>query len=216
MHREIEPSILYFGTPVVVVSTLNADGSTNIAPISSAWWLGWNCMLGLGQSSQTAKNLLREHECVLNLPSTQLVGAINRLAKLTGADPVPPHKQAMGYHHDPRKFQTAELTELASAVVRPQRILECPVQLEAVLENGREFGRGPNRRAGCWAFEIRIIRVHVEESLIASGTENHIDPDKWRPLIMNFCRFYGLTAQIHESTLAEIPEEVYRPALHMS
>ena len=69
MHIPIEPSILYFGTPVVLVSTLNPDGSPNVAPISSAWWLGWNCMLGMGARSQTPQNLLRERECVLNLPS---------------------------------------------------------------------------------------------------------------------------------------------------
>jgi flavin reductase (DIM6/NTAB) family NADH-FMN oxidoreductase RutF len=60
MHLAIEPSILYFGTPVVLVSTLNEDQTLNIAPMSSAWWLGWNCMLGLGSSSQTARNLIRE------------------------------------------------------------------------------------------------------------------------------------------------------------
>ena len=216
MHREIEPSILYFGTPVAVVSTLSADGSTNIAPTSSAWWLSWNCMLGLGASSQTARNLLRERECVINLPSAQLVGAINRLAKLTAADPVPPHKQAMGYRHEPQKFQTAGLTGIESTIVRPRRILECPVQLEAVLENAHPFGQGPGRDAGGWAFEVRIVRAHIEENLIIPGTHNHIDPDKWRPLLMSFCRFYGLTEQIHESTLAEIPEAAYRPAPHMS
>jgi flavin reductase (DIM6/NTAB) family NADH-FMN oxidoreductase RutF len=216
MHREIEPSILYFGTPVVVISTLNSSGSTNIAPMSSAWWLGWNCMLGLGQSSQTARNLLRERECILNLPSDDLVGSVNRLAKLTGTDPVPPHKQAMGYRHEPDKFRTAGLTPIPSTTVRPQRVLECPIHLEAVLENAHMFGNGPERAAGCWAFEVRIVRVHVDEKLIAPGTGNHIDPDVWRPLVMSFCRFYGLTTQVHESTLAEIPEEAYRPAQHMS
>jgi flavin reductase (DIM6/NTAB) family NADH-FMN oxidoreductase RutF len=63
----MEPSILYFGTSVVLLSTLNEDGTANLAPISSAWWLGWNCMLGLGAKGQTAQNLLREKECVLNL-----------------------------------------------------------------------------------------------------------------------------------------------------
>ena len=29
MHRPIDPAILYFGTPVVLVSTLNPDGSPN-------------------------------------------------------------------------------------------------------------------------------------------------------------------------------------------
>jgi hypothetical protein len=32
--RTIEPKILYFGTPVALVSSLNEDGTTNLAPIS--------------------------------------------------------------------------------------------------------------------------------------------------------------------------------------
>ena len=40
MHKTIEPSILYFGTPVVLISTLNEDGTSNLAPISSVFWLG--------------------------------------------------------------------------------------------------------------------------------------------------------------------------------
>jgi flavin reductase (DIM6/NTAB) family NADH-FMN oxidoreductase RutF len=38
-HIVCEPSILYFGTPVVVISE-NEDGSANLAPMSSAFWLG--------------------------------------------------------------------------------------------------------------------------------------------------------------------------------
>ncbi len=30
MHISSEPAILYFGTPVVVVSTLNGDGTPNV------------------------------------------------------------------------------------------------------------------------------------------------------------------------------------------
>src|SRR3979490_3245615 len=133
MHLAIEPSILYFGTPVVLISTLNEDQTLNIAPMSSAWWLGWNCMLGLGSSSQTARNLIREKECVLNLPSVTQVGAVDRLARLTGADPVPPHKVAMGYRHEKNKLQISGLSSSNSRVVRTERIDQCPIQLEAVL-----------------------------------------------------------------------------------
>jgi hypothetical protein len=38
-----------------------------------------------------------------------------------------------------------------------------------------------------------------------------LDPDKWRPLIMSFQRFYGLAPeQLHESHLGRIPEKAYR------
>src|SRR6266571_9132016 len=59
VHKTIEPTILYFGTPVALISSLNPDGSPNLGPMSSAWWLGWSCMLGLGQMGQTSDNLIR-------------------------------------------------------------------------------------------------------------------------------------------------------------
>ena len=39
-HVAISPEILYFGTPVAVISSLNADGTTNLAAMSSFWALG--------------------------------------------------------------------------------------------------------------------------------------------------------------------------------
>jgi hypothetical protein len=51
---------------------------------------------------------------------------------------------------------------------------------------------------------------------LVPGTENRVDPDKWRPLIMSFCQFYGLGERIAYSTLAEIPEAAYRPVAHMA
>lgn len=216
MHISVEPSILYFGTPVVLLSTLNIDGTTNIAPMSSAWWLGWNCMLGLGAKGHTAQNLLREKECVINLPSAGLVSKVNRLAKLTGSDPLPPHKVRMGYRHEKNKLEVADLTACDSDLVQAKRVCECPVQLEAVLEMVHSFGHRPDKDPGALAFEMRIVRAHIDDSILMEGIENHIDPDKWRPLIMSFCHFYGLGERLHPSTLAEIPEEMYRPVEHMT
>ena len=39
--------------------------------------------------------------------------------------------------------------------------------------------------------------------------------DLWCPLLMSFCRFYGLGEEVISSRLAEIPEQAYRPAAHM-
>ena len=215
MHMNVEPSILYFGTPVTLLSSLNDDESANIAPMSSVWWLGWNCMLGLGAKGHTAQNLIREKECVLNLPAASLVDHVNRLARLTGSDPVPPHKQAMGYKHERAKFTVAGLTPVASELVKPPRIAECPVQLEAVLEATHPFGTRPDKPTTALAFEMRIVRAHIDESILVDGQPNHVDPNKWRPLLMSFCQFYGLGERIGYSTLAEIPEESYRPVPHM-
>jgi flavin reductase (DIM6/NTAB) family NADH-FMN oxidoreductase RutF len=215
MKIPVEPSILYFGTPVVLISTLNEDASLNVAPMSSAWWLGWNCMLGLGAKGHTAHNLLREKECVLNLPSVNQVAAVNSLARTTGSDPVPPHKVTMGYRHEKDKLDIANLTTEPSRSVRPARVAECPVQLEAVLETVHPFGTRPDKDPNALAFEVRIVAAHIDPSLLMAEAKHRVDPDKWRPLIMSFCRFYGLGAEVFESTLAEIPESAYRPVAHM-
>ena len=212
MHRTVEPAILYFGTPVVLVSSQNEDGSPNIAPMSSAWWLGWSCVLGFGARSKTPANILRTGECVLNLPSVEQVGAVDRLARLTGSNPVPPHKVAMGYRYEPDKLGAAGLTAMPSETVSPPRLRECPVQLEATLEDAHPILARDEARGGkLLALEVRIRRVHVEEGLLMEGHESRIDPLKWRPLIMSFQQFFGLAeGTVHGSRLAEIPESMYR------
>jgi flavin reductase (DIM6/NTAB) family NADH-FMN oxidoreductase RutF len=212
MHQLSDPAILYFGTPVVLVSTLNEDGSPNLAPMSSAWWLGKSCMLGFGARSKTPINLRRTRECVLNLPSVDQVGAVDKLARLTGSDPVPPHKQAMGYRHERDKFGVADLTPTPSLDVGAPRVRECPVQLEAVLEGEHHLAeRDIERRGALIALEVRIVRVHLDESILMEGDANRVDPTAWRPLIMSFCQFFGLGEMVHSSRLAEIPESAYRP-----
>jgi flavin reductase (DIM6/NTAB) family NADH-FMN oxidoreductase RutF len=200
-HRTIDPSILYLGTPVVLISTRNADGTTNLAPISSAWWLGKTGVIGMGTRSHTVENLRREGECVLSVPSVDLVTEVNRLALTTGSDPMPGYKDVMGFEHVRDKFARAGLTEIASEVVLPPRVAECPIQLEGTVSSITEVGDPQDHTA---AIEVRIVRTHVHESILAPGHRHHIDPDKWRPLIMNFLEFYGLGSQVHPSRLAEV------------
>ncbi|MEV5885096.1 flavin reductase family protein [Streptomyces sp. NPDC052020] len=207
----IEPGILYFGTPVVLLATANEDGTPNLAPMSSAFWLGWRGVLGLGAASQTARNLLRTRECVLNLPSDSLAPAVDRLALTTGSDPVPPRKHARGYRHVADKFERAGLTPVPSETVEPPRAGECPVALEAVVEAVHPIGEDDEALRGkILTFEVRVQRVHVHEAIRAEGAADRIDPDRWRPLIMSFQHFYGLGPRVHPSTLASIPERLYR------
>ncbi|HVU69499.1 MAG TPA: flavin reductase family protein [Ktedonobacteraceae bacterium] len=198
MHKVIEPKILYFGTPVVLISTRNVDGSANLAPMSSAWWLNQSCMLGMSARSQTVENLLREGEGVLNLPSADLVGAVDRLALTTGRDPVPDYKEAIGYRYERDKFGLAGLTPLAADLVKAPLVAECPLQLEARVELVHDFDA---QDSSIRAIEMRILRVHIDERLLVPGTRNYIDPEKWQPLIMNFCEFFGLSGKIHPSRL---------------
>lgn len=210
-HTSIEPGILYFGTPVVLISTENEDGSVNLAPISSAFWLGWRGVLGIGTRSQTTRNMLRTGEGVLNLPSDALAPAVDRLALTTGSDPVPPRKRERGYFHVADKFGRAGLTAVPSETVAPPRVAECPVAMEVVVEAAHPIAEADaSQRGAVVAIEVRVQRVFVHEAVRLPGTDDHIDPDAWRPLIMSFQKLYGLGPQVHPSTLARIPERLYR------
>lgn len=209
----IDPAILYFGTPVVLIGSSNADGSCNLAPMSSAWWVGWRCMLGLASNSKTTENIRRSGECVLNLPSAAQVGAVDRLARTTGSDPVPPGKLRRGYRFEPDKFGISGLTPMRGETVSAPRALECPVQIEAKLVHVHHMAEDDAVwRGNLVALELRVARVHAHPELLMEGHFNRIDPDKWRPLIMSFQQFYGLApGKLARSELAEIPEAFYRP-----
>ncbi|MFC9973047.1 flavin reductase family protein [Spirillospora sp. NPDC127200] len=199
MHVVPDLKVLYFGTPVVLIGSRNPDGTANLAPMSSAWWLGQYCMLGLGNSAQTTANLLRERECVLNLAPSSMVGAVDRLAMTTGRAAVPEHKAAQGYRYEPDKFAAAGLTEQKAELVAAPRVAECPIQLECRLVAHHPF-EGPSVSAT--AFQVEVLRAHVEEELVIPGT-HHVDPLGWDPLIMKFCEFFGEGRVVHSSRLAE-------------
>ena len=213
MHHSHEPAILYFGTPVVLISTMNEDGSVNLAPMSSIFWLGWRCMIGLAATSRTTENILRTRECVLNLPSADMAGAVNRLALTTGSTPVPDGKAKRGYVHCADKFSRARLSAQESDIVAAPRVRECPVQLEATLEATHQMAQA-DWPGGAQCFELRILRAHIEESIMMKGETDRVDPELWRPLIMSFQKFYGLGPQLEPSILAQVPETIYRTPDH--
>lgn len=139
-------------------------------------------MLGLGSMGQTSDNLIRTRECVINLPSVEQVTQVDRLALTTGKDPVPEKKLGWGYRYEHDKFAEAGLTPMASLDVLPPRIAECPVQMEGVVHELRPFGKNVSANA----FEVHMVKLHVEELLLmGDGSRPHIDPEKWRPLIMS-------------------------------
>src|ERR1700685_122110 len=191
--RTIEPKILYFGTPVALISSLNEDGTTNLAPMSSFWALGWTLMLGLLDETKTAENLERHPECVVNLPSPDMWREVEKLAPLTGKDPVPEIK-AKQFRFEPHKFEAAGLTAMASEVVKPMRARECPVHLEArVTKMHRLEGKRLKQVGGGLAAEVEIVRVHVASDFVLEN--KYIDPAKWSPLIYNFRHYFRLGEQ---------------------
>lgn len=176
-------------------------------------------MLGLGAISQSTINLIRTKQCVLNLASDNMTGAINALARTTGSPEILTaqpgegykyFKRMNGYEYVPDKFGRAGLTPLNSDLVAPARIAECPAQMEAELVGVYEMMQDVDTK-GFIALEVKVLRTHVNEEIRMEGFENRIDPDKWQPMIMSFQELYGLKGKkVDESVLAKISEEEYR------
>jgi flavin reductase (DIM6/NTAB) family NADH-FMN oxidoreductase RutF len=195
-HLAINPKILYFGTPVVLLSTENDDGSANLAPISSAWALGQTVVLGLGAQGQSGHNLTARRDLVINLPAAHQWPAVERLAPLTGRHPVPAGKRDQ-FRYEPAKFDAAGLRAQPSTRVRPPRVAECPLQLEARASQLHTATGG-----GFLIVEAQVLAVHADATIVVPGTD-HIDPGAWNPLIYNFRHYFGLGAERGHSFRSE-------------
>ncbi len=112
---------------VVLVTTCNEDGTSNVAPKS---WISVMAFepsllaLGCNLEHRTAQNILRSREFVVNVPGADLVEKVWAAYRL-------PH---------PRPVEAAALTPIPSRRVRPPRIEECKAHLECILEDHMAYG----------------------------------------------------------------------------
>lgn len=197
-HVTITPTILYFGTPVVLLSTENENGSFNLAPMSSAWALGQVIVLGLGADGQTAHNLSSRHDLVINVPAPAQWRAVERLAPLTGRNPVPEDKRGT-FRFEPGKFAAAGLRSEPAEQVRPPRVAECPLQLEARAADVR-----PGVTGEFLIVQAEVLKVHADPRIVVPGTQ-HVNPARWSPLIYNFRHYFGLGAELGHSFRSQTP-----------
>jgi flavin reductase (DIM6/NTAB) family NADH-FMN oxidoreductase RutF len=145
--------------PIAWVTTLNENGAVNAAPFSFFNALGGDPpIIGFapgdrddGSPKDTARNIRRTHEFVVNLVDEATAEAMNRTAA--------------SLPYGASELENAGLTAVASSLVAPPRIGESPASLEC-----KEWGTlqiGGNR-----VIIGLVRRVHVRDELI--------DPDKLR------------------------------------
>ena len=185
--QPVDLPVLYFGTPVALVSSLNCDGTTNLSPISSYWALDQTFMLGLGTAGQCYRNLQHEGGLVVNLPGAALWRNVEAIAATTGAKEMPQYKRDMGYRYEADKFRLGELTTMASELVKPDRVAECPIQIEAEAVKFIPIGGD----APMAAVEVRVLRVHADKQVLQTGGRR-IDLERWQPLYYVFQHYFTL------------------------
>ncbi|MHA3683582.1 flavin reductase family protein [Leucobacter sp. HY1908] len=209
-HRVIDPSVLYLGTPAYLVVTQNPDGSVNLAPASSHFALGRTIVLGLEEGGQSLDNARRHGEITVNFPSADQWQHVERLAGVTGKDPVPVDKP--GYEYEPHKFERAKLTPTPSDLVDVPRVAEAPIQLEARVRRITDGVQYDGVSATYGIVEAEVVRVHARNEITVPGTD-HLDPAAWHPLLYAYRHFFDRGAEVgwtRKSPVAQLPAAVDR------
>lgn len=147
--------------PIAVVSTLNIDGTSNLAPfsfftaVSASPMIIAFCPLIRSSDSEfkdTVKNILREREFVLNFCTEDNYEKVNLAST------------ELPYGEDEFKF--SGLTPIDSDFVKAKRVKESPVQFECVFRDMLCYGTTPGS-GSLITGEVKL--VHVEDKVMRDG-----------------------------------------------
>ena len=157
--------------PIAVVSTLNENGTNNVAPFSFFTAVSAKPMIvafsplirsSTGDLKDTPKNIFREKEFVINFVSESIVDKIN----LTSTE--------LAYGED--EFIHSGLTPIDSEKVKARRVKESLVHFECTYRDHLSYGDQP----GCGQIITgEVVKVHIDESIYDSG---RIITEKFAPV----------------------------------
>ena len=143
--------------PIAWTSTLSVDGVPNLAPFS---FFGGVCtdpmtvMVSVGrrrgEPKDTAANLLATGEAVVHITHRPLAEAMVH----TSVEAPP----------DLDEFALAGLTKAPSVRVKPFRVAEAKIALEAVVDQHLEVGNTPVD-----VFLLRVLHLHVADDVLVDG-----------------------------------------------
>lgn len=151
--------------PICFASTVDKMGNINLSPFSFFNLFGTNppvCVFSPSRrvrdntTKHTLENLHEVPECVINIVNYDMVQQVS-LASVE-------------YPKEINEFIKAGFTMLPSALVKPPRVAEAPVQFECVVNEIKSLGNSPG--AGNLVIaEIKLMHIH--ESVL--DTDGKID-----------------------------------------
>ena len=153
--------------PIAWVSTINADGRTNLAPFSFFQGVTANPPTLMfvpvndrqGATKHTIQNIEQVPEFVVNLVSFDLGEAMNRTSA------------SLPYGES--EFEAFGIPTEPSMQVRPPRVAAAPISFECVLDRIVHIGEGPLAANVVFG---RILLAHVRDDVL--GGDGLPDPAK--------------------------------------
>jgi len=147
--------------PIAVISTLNVDGSNNVAPFSFFTAVSASPMIiafcpmirsSTGALKDTPVNIFREKEFVVNIVSESIIEKIN----MTSTE--------LPYGED--EFLLSGLTPLDSEVVKARRIKESLIHFECIFRDSLSYGDHPGSGQ---IITGEVVRVHIAKDILENG-----------------------------------------------
>src|SRR5574337_33695 len=147
----LERAAIFAPAPVILLSCVGEDGSTNVATVA---WAGFACQTPpifsvAVQPERFSYSLIRGiGEFALNIPPASLLRAVDFCGVVSG--------------RNVDKFAEARLTPLPGLKVRAPLIRECPVNLECVVRNSLVLGSHV-------LFLAEVVALHADEEVVENG-----------------------------------------------
>ncbi len=153
--------------PIAWVSSISAEGKTNLAPFSyfqaicskPPTLMFTGTIDRNGRPKDSIVNVRQVPEFVVNLVSFALAEPMN----LTAAS----------LPHGESEFEKFGIASAPSLKVKPPRVAAAPVAFECRVERIIDFGEGP---AGANVVFGRVVQMHVAELVL--GADGMVDPHK--------------------------------------
>lgn len=157
--------------PIAVVSTINEDGSNNVAPFSFFTAVSASPMIiafcpmirtSTGLMKDTPRNIFREKEFVVNFVSENIVEKINSTST------------ELPYGQD--EFKLSGLTPLDSEKIKAKRVKESLIHFECIYRDHLSYGDQPG--AG-QIITGEVVKVHIADEILENG---RIITTKFKPV----------------------------------
>ena len=141
--------------PIAWTSTMDNKGNANLAPFSFFGGVTsdpMTVMISIGRRKgirkDTARNLLDNGEAVIHIATRSLATEMVHCSTDAAVD----------------EFELAGLTKLPSVEVRPPRIAEAAIAMEASVQQSLQVGNGPVD-----VFLLEIVHLHVHDEFVVDG-----------------------------------------------
>lgn len=178
--------------PVAWITTIDEQGRVNAAPFSSYNYVATSPPMlainiatrpGSGNTKDTARNIVRGREFVVNVATEHNMELM--------------HRSAQEFAPDVSEVEALGIPLLASRHVQPPRIAASPVQMECRLDQVIVLGRGINT-----LYIGEVVAFHLSEE-VYDGTR--VDSVRMRPIARLGGPFYAGLGEIYHRPILQKP-----------